>query len=283
MGIIRVAKNSNYVVMNRTALNDDRLSWKAKGIMAYMLSMPDDWVFYMDELISHAKDGKDSFRSGFKELKDAGYVDRKPIKDEQTKKIVEWETIVHEVPFKNDEPHTDFPHMEKPQVGNPEVEKPQVENPPLLSTDNNQVLNKPNTDNNQVLTNNKEESVSQSVDFGNLATFYEKNIGPLLPVISQELGLLYDAYKDVELIQEAFKISIQVNAKNKMRYTEGILKNWKAELITTYEQLQTKEEREQNGKSNKNNSNRRMGTNDAKNESSIPDDIRDKLRNFSSR
>lgn len=250
MGIIRVAKNSNYVVMNRTALNDERLSWKAKGIMAYMLSMPDDWVFYMDELMTHATDGKDSFRSGFKELKTNGYIERKPVKDDKTKKIIEWETIVHEIPF---EPHTDFPHMEKPQVGKPEAEKPQVENPPLLSTDNNQVLNIPNTDNNQVLTNNKQEVVGSSAAFGNLATFYEKNIGPLLPVISQELGSVYDAYKDIELIEAAFKIAIQVNAKNKMRYADGVLRNWKAELITTYEQLKAKEARDQNAKSQSNN------------------------------
>lgn len=99
---------------------------------------------------------------------------------------------------------------------------------------------------NTTKTNNKEKSVGLSVDFGSLATFYEKNIGPLLPVISQELGSLYDDYKDVELIQEAFKISIQVNAKNKMRYTEGILSNWKAEMITNYEQYKSKEVRERN-------------------------------------
>ncbi|MFJ7886839.1 hypothetical protein ACIQYL_01975 [Lysinibacillus xylanilyticus] len=75
MGIFRVAKNSNYVVMNRTALNDNRLSWKAKGIMAYMLSMPDDWVFYMDELMTHSTDGKASFRAGFNELKECGYIE----------------------------------------------------------------------------------------------------------------------------------------------------------------------------------------------------------------
>ncbi|WP_427110437.1 DnaD domain protein [Lysinibacillus xylanilyticus] len=87
MGIFRVAKNSNYVVMNRTALNDNRLSWKAKGIMAYMLSMPDDWVFYMDELMTHSTDGKASFRAGFNELKECGYIERKPIREGQRIKV----------------------------------------------------------------------------------------------------------------------------------------------------------------------------------------------------
>lgn len=100
------------------------------------------------------------------------------------------------------------------------------------------------------------QSVGSSSDFGKLASFYESNIGPLLPVVAQELGTLYDSYQDVELIQEAFKIAIYVNAKNKMRYTEGILKNWNAELITTYEQLKAKEVRDRNAKSQGNNESR---------------------------
>lgn len=150
VGIIRVAKNSNYVVMNRTALNDNRLSWKAKGIMAYMLSMPDDWVFYMDELMTHAIDGKDSFRSGFNELKECGYVERKPIREGQ--RIKEWETIVHEVPINS--LLSGFQDVEKQEVGFQEVE-----NPPLLSTDINQVLNKPNTDNKKNMSSKPDSAI----------------------------------------------------------------------------------------------------------------------------
>lgn len=247
MGIIRVAKNSNYVVMNRTALNDERLSWKAKGIMAYMLSMPDDWVFYMDELTSHSTDGKASFRAGFNELKKCGYIERKPVREGQ--RIKEWETIVHEMP--KNPLFTDFQEVENQEVENQDVGFQEVENQPLLSTDNNQVLNIPNTDNNQVLTNNKQQVVGSPLrdpEFSKLANFYETNIGALLPVISQELGELYDEYKDVELIIEAFKLAVQTNARNKTRYATGILRNWKSELITTYEQLKTKEVREQNAK-----------------------------------
>src|SRR5690625_1486003 len=68
--IVRIKKNADFVVMDKTFLNDKSLSWKAKGIMAYMLSKPDDWTFYIDELIKHSTDGKSSFRSGFKELKE---------------------------------------------------------------------------------------------------------------------------------------------------------------------------------------------------------------------
>jgi uncharacterized phage protein (TIGR02220 family) len=128
MGIIRVKKETNYVVMNKTALQDNRLSWKAKGIMAYLLSMPDDWTFYTEELVKHSTDGEASFRSGFKELKKYGYVKRYPVRI--NKQISHWETVVLENPLLGD-----FQQVENQQVGNQEVENLDVENQRLLNND----------------------------------------------------------------------------------------------------------------------------------------------------
>jgi len=121
--VYRVVKNSNFVVMDKTFLNDNRLSWKAKGIMAYMLSKPDNWTFYIDELIKHSTDGKASFRAGFKELRDNGYVKRYPVR--KNNKIDRWETVVLENPLL-----TDFQEVE-----NQEVEKQEVGNRTLLNND----------------------------------------------------------------------------------------------------------------------------------------------------
>jgi len=125
IGIYRVEKNKNYVTMNRTALNDNRLSWKAKGIIAYMLSMPDDWTFYISELTKHSIDGEKSFRSGLKELKDCGYVKRFPVYNEE-KKISHWETVIYEAPDLL---------SQNLQVGNVHVENLQVGKDALLSTE----------------------------------------------------------------------------------------------------------------------------------------------------
>ncbi|MEO4053401.1 DnaD domain protein [Solibacillus sp. CAU 1738] len=217
MGIVRVAKNSNYVVMNRTALNDKRLSWKAKGIMAYLLSMPDDWVFYMEELQTHATDGKASFQSGFKELKDSGYVERKPIREGQ--RIKEWETIVHEVPMNSLEP--DFLEIEKQEIENQEVGFQEVENPPLLSTDINQVLNKPNTDNNPTTANDK-----------NAIRFFQENIRFNLSTFEIETILHWENEYPYELIIEAMKRTALANI-TALRYTENILIDWQKKRIAT--------------------------------------------------
>lgn len=121
--IFRIKKNKNFVVMDKTFLNNHKLSWKAKGILAYMLSKPDDWTFYIDELIKHSTDGKASFRSGLKELKDNGYVKRYPVRKDN--KIIKWETLVLENSLL-----TDFQ-----EVGNLEVGNLEVGNRTLLNND----------------------------------------------------------------------------------------------------------------------------------------------------
>lgn len=237
MGIIRVAKNNNYVVMNRTALNDNRLSWKAKGIMAYMLSMPDDWVFYMDELITHATDGKDSFKSGLKELKDNGYVERKPVRDEKTKRIVAWETIVHEAPIQQEEnPSVEMPPVEKPLEENPLMENPQVEKPPLLSIDNNQVLNKPNTDNNQVLTTDKQHAQR-------LYGFFVSRLQKLPSnKLREDIDYYLSTYQDANLVIEAFERALlNGRVRDKEKYANGTLRNWRYEGVTSMQLLAKKE------------------------------------------
>ncbi|WP_342573740.1 DnaD domain protein [Solibacillus sp. FSL K6-1781] len=223
MGIVRVAKNSNYVVMNRTALNDKRLSWKAKGIMAYLLSMPDDWVFYMEELQSHSTDGKASFQSGFKELKDCGYVERLPVKDDETGKITHWETVVHEIPIDTK------PHTEKPVSGKSidwkttSMENHEVDNQPLLSTDINQVLNKPNTD-------KKEEEKGSPNPF----IFYQENgFGVLSSYVSDKLNNWIDDLSEEHVIY-AMQIAVENNSI-RWNYVEKILKDWFNRNLKTME------------------------------------------------
>jgi len=107
--IIRVAKNKDnpYVMMNKTGLNDPRLSFKAKGILAYLLSKPDDWKVMVEELINSSADGKRAVYSGLKELETYGYIKRKRVYriDETTGRNVidRWEMLVYEIPPEENE------------------------------------------------------------------------------------------------------------------------------------------------------------------------------------
>ncbi|MCW9133877.1 DnaD domain protein [Bacillus paramycoides] len=228
MGIFRVKKDNNYSVINNTGLKDKRLSWKAKGILAYILTLPDDWVFYREELSQHAKDGINSLRAGMQELKEYGYIKRFPIRDEKNK-IVRWETIIYEIPV------DDFPPVENPPAGNPVDGNLLVENRKLLNTDiqSNKELNRDiqNTDHHH---DNQDKSLSQRLmdeDFKIGHDFLLKNGISLSRTAITELGEFCEALGS-ELILEAVNRSIDENVP-KWRYVRGILKKWEMKKVKT--------------------------------------------------
>ena len=277
--IVRVQKNRDYTVINNTSIRDDRLSWKAKAIHVFMLSKPDDWTFYNEEMMQWATDGKDSFNSGLKELKKYGYIKKERRRGENGK--FDWVTVVYEVPQEINEPQPDLPCMEKPSTDKPLMEKPSMENPQLLSTDS---LNT-NTLNTDRQSTDQQTEVSRlvSLPFARLVDFVNNNIQPVTPFIGETLGHVLDEYKDVDLILAALQGAVEnPKAVKKLKYAEGTLFNWRKELINTYEQLLAKEAREQNEKSQGSNNRQPIPKNHGRNESTIPNDIRDRLRKFSS-
>ena len=126
---VRVEKNRNYTTIHNEFLKRKDISWKAKGIMTYLLSLPDDWVVNLDEIKRNATDGESSFRSGWKELVNSGYVSRQPVRDEKTKKIDYWETVIKES-VSESKSH----NVENHNVGIHQLGNHKVDNRELLST-----------------------------------------------------------------------------------------------------------------------------------------------------
>ena len=104
--IFRVEKTSNYTVMSNYHMMDHSLSYKAKGILSEILSLPPTWDYTLAGLASLANDGIDSVRSGVNELEKNGYVNRKQTRDE-CGRMSKNEYVVYERPEDNPE------HMEK--------------------------------------------------------------------------------------------------------------------------------------------------------------------------
>ncbi len=74
MPIIKITKRTHpFAMIDSRALSDKRLSWKAKGIIAYLLSKPPDWHVVLADLVKHARDGEESVRTGLDELRNFGY------------------------------------------------------------------------------------------------------------------------------------------------------------------------------------------------------------------
>jgi len=72
-------KNKKYKAVDRTAAQDPRLSFKAKGVMYYLLCKPDGWHGQIHDLVKNSKDGRTSIISAIKELKTFGYIKTKTI------------------------------------------------------------------------------------------------------------------------------------------------------------------------------------------------------------
>lgn len=100
--IYRVKKQNNYTIIDNTGPQDKRLSWGAKGLLVYMLTMPDDWTFYRTDLIKHSTDTMYKLKIFLKELKDLSYLTKAAIRDPDTKKIIGWETHIYEQPLEGE-------------------------------------------------------------------------------------------------------------------------------------------------------------------------------------
>ena len=132
MSTFRVNKNVNYTVMSNHHLQDKRLSLKAKGLLSYMLSLPDDWDYSLKGLTTGCRDGIDSVRSAIHELEDGGYLCRSKVRDARGR-IIDYNYEVFELPQKEriekrPAPVPNSPSSENPMSGFPTLENPTQQN-----------------------------------------------------------------------------------------------------------------------------------------------------------
>jgi len=116
--IIRTPKNRDnpYVQINKFALGDGNLSWKAKGLLAYLLSLPDNWEVHPREIARHASNGEKSTYSGIRELIKFGYLERVQAKGENNRFLVV-EYVIHEFPILVSSVFSSVPVSRMPKTG----------------------------------------------------------------------------------------------------------------------------------------------------------------------
>jgi NACalpha-BTF3-like transcription factor len=126
--IHRVEKSKNYSVICNSGPHDDRLTWGARGLLTYMLTMPDDWDFYNEELAKHSPESIRVVKRLISELKEFGYVKRVPVKDEKTHRIIRWETVLYETAKEPDEDQEADGEKKEEDEESQKDEKPEGEN-----------------------------------------------------------------------------------------------------------------------------------------------------------
>jgi len=80
-----------YLIADVAILENPLLSWKAKGLLLYLLNRPDKWIANERDLINRSTDGIWSVHAAQKELKEAGHLEIKKFNGS------DWEWRVYEV------------------------------------------------------------------------------------------------------------------------------------------------------------------------------------------
>ena len=97
--IVRNPTKERYTVISNQALEDPRLSLKAKGLLAYLLTKPDGWTVVVAHLVKQSNDGRHAVDQALKELERYGYIIRTKQGRGQGGKFDSVDTEVHERPI----------------------------------------------------------------------------------------------------------------------------------------------------------------------------------------
>ncbi|MGY3188975.1 DnaD domain protein [Lysinibacillus sp. TE18511] len=230
MVIFRVQKKDNYVVLDKGFLNDNRLSWRAKGLLAYMLSLPNDWLFSISDLAIRSKCGRDTTANIIKELTNAGYIHKEQGRT-NIGKFGKMDLLVFEAPQA-------APFTENQVTENPLTESPLTENPSLLI---NKSLNNNLLNNNLLNKNNNEDRSHLSTEnLSKIQTafqFYEQNgFGALAAHVAYKIGHWIDDLSE-ELVIHAMKLAVENNIL-RWNYVEKILHDWTNKKFRTIEEVE---------------------------------------------
>jgi hypothetical protein len=115
--------DDNFTIISNNWLRDERLTFKARGLLAYIESHEVKWKINVSWLVAHSVEGKEAIRSAIAELELLGYLKRE--QENQGGRF-------GEVTYTTQEPVTDLPLPENPLA----------ENPPLKKTINKNTIDK---------------------------------------------------------------------------------------------------------------------------------------------
>lgn len=133
MSVFKIEKNRNYTVMSNYHLRDKNLTYKAKGLLSFMLSLPEDWDYSLAGLCAISKESRDGIRSILKELQEHHYVEIEKVRGD--KGYFEYNYLIYEVPhFIEVATQLTNPDMENPHLDNPNVETTTQINTNIINT-----------------------------------------------------------------------------------------------------------------------------------------------------
>ena len=210
MAIVKIIKRENpYIQIDKTGINDSRLSWGASGLLTYLIGRPEDWKINLNHLATvKDKDKKDKTRGYLNELREFEYCHYFEIR--KSGKIIENFYLVFEVPTKYEEilenfieiPENCTVHYKEissqkkekeskksidnkevsPQLENPISAKPTSVNPTLLIKE----YTKERNTNNRTTTKDTKNDLEKDKKISSSYDFLDKNIFNLLNSVTKK-------------------------------------------------------------------------------------------------
>lgn len=154
MSVIRTQRKERFTSICNELLSDTTISFKAKGLLCYLISRPPNWNANVNHLSNNFKEGKDAIYAILNELIVAGYVVRIRMTDGNGRySSVEYH--VYESP-QREIPCVEIPHVENPDNNN---------NGLLINTDSNNGPDNPATNPVEKKEDKKVTLQSRKIDF----------------------------------------------------------------------------------------------------------------------
>jgi len=179
---------SHYTIISNNVLRDEQLSFRARGILASILSRPDNWRTDSESLARESKEGRTAILTALKELEQVGYLQRKKYQNEKGHWVTE--SLVFDKP-------------QNPTYGNPTSVEPTSDNLTLLEETYKNELEEVDITQSEI---NASDVVAAYVD-QHIDTFGEKPPARSIGRLAKESKLLLDEGKQPELVIEAAKHS----------------------------------------------------------------------------
>lgn len=74
--VVRMSwRNGCYLTLDNAVFEDSKLSLRAKGLHAYLMSRDDNWEVHLSQLVSICKEGRDAAQKALTELRRRGYLE----------------------------------------------------------------------------------------------------------------------------------------------------------------------------------------------------------------
>lgn len=234
--ILRKARlENNYTRLPNEMLRNATLSWKARGLLCYLLSLPDDWTVNLKHLTTQAPDGRDSLLTGIAELRKAGYIKLQEVRSTQGK-FAGVEYYVYDIPQEPDENIETAPDNDNEEltVNGLSVygKTAHGKSAPTKYLVKEELINT-----NQLLLEADEKNSENQNEIAKVFKSYEAEIGFLTPYIRNDIVSFLDESVSPDWIVAAIEEASRSNIRN-WKYIAAIIKRWQVEGFQTQKSKQ---------------------------------------------